>query len=46
MRNLFLAALAALSLGAAVVPAAHAQSSVDNNNLATRMQQTGSYARQ
>jgi hypothetical protein len=42
MKNLILAAFAALSLGAAVVPA-YANSTVDDNSLATRTQQTGSY---
>ncbi|MBS0639285.1 MAG: hypothetical protein U1E70_11425 [Acetobacteraceae bacterium] len=39
MKKLFLAAIAALSLGAAVVPA-YAQSTVQNNAAATRMQQS------
>lgn len=42
MKNLFFAALAALSLGAAVVPA-HAASSVTDTRGATAMQQTGAY---
>lgn len=46
MRNLFLAALAALSIGAAIVPAAHAASTIANNSVATRLQQTGSYDKQ
>jgi hypothetical protein len=41
MRNLFFAALAALSLGVAVAPA-HAASDKDLS-AATRMQQTGAY---
>jgi hypothetical protein len=42
MKNVFLAALAALSLSAAVVPA-FAQSTVSGNAAATRMQQTQDY---
>jgi hypothetical protein len=42
MKNLILAAFAALSLGAAVVPA-YAASSIAGDAAATRMQQTGSY---
>jgi hypothetical protein len=42
MKNLILAAVAALSLGAAVVPA-YAASTVAGDAKATRMQQTGSY---
>jgi hypothetical protein len=42
MKNLILAAFAALSLGAAVVPA-YAASTVAGDAQATRMQQTGSY---
>jgi hypothetical protein len=44
MKNLVLAALAALSLSAAVVPAANAASTVAGDAQATRMQQTGSYS--
>jgi hypothetical protein len=51
MKKLFFAALAALSLGAAVVPAVvpavaatlHDGSTVAGDTQATRMQQTGSY---
>ncbi|MFL5256714.1 MAG: hypothetical protein ACJ8AI_28230 [Rhodopila sp.] len=43
MRQFILAALATLSLTAAVAPVAHAASTIANNALATRMQQTGSY---
>lgn len=42
MKNLFFAALAALSLGFAVLPA-YAAPSVTDLNGATRMQQTGAY---
>jgi hypothetical protein len=42
MKNLILAAFAALSLGAAVAPA-YAASTVAGDAKATRMQQTGSY---
>jgi hypothetical protein len=41
MKNLILAAFAALSLSAAVVPAAFAHSTIAGDALATRMQQTG-----
>jgi hypothetical protein len=44
MRNLVLAAIAALSLTAAIVPAANAASSVAGDQQATRQQQTGSYS--
>jgi hypothetical protein len=49
MKNLILAAFAALSLTAAIAPVANAAvshngSSVAGNADATRMQQTGSYA--
>lgn len=44
MKNLFFAALAALSLGAAVVPAYAA--SPDSLAGATRMQQTGAYGQE
>ena len=48
MRNFILAAVAALSMGAAIAPAANAAvfhngSDGANTSLATRMQQTGSY---
>lgn len=43
MKNLFLAALAAISLTAAIAPAANAQSTVAGDQKATRMQQTGDY---
>jgi hypothetical protein len=42
MKNLFLAAIAALSLSAAVVPA-YAASTVAGDAAATRMQQQGAY---
>jgi hypothetical protein len=42
MKSLILAAFAALSLGAAIVPA-HANSTVAGDALATRTQQTGSF---
>jgi hypothetical protein len=44
MKNLILAAFAALSLTAAVVPVADAASTVAGNAQATRMQQTGAYS--
>jgi hypothetical protein len=44
MKNLILAAIAALSLTAAIVPAAFAKSTVAGDSAATRMQQTGSYS--
>jgi hypothetical protein len=44
MKNLFLAALAALSLTAAIVPAAYAAGTVAGDAQATRQQQTGSYS--
>jgi hypothetical protein len=49
MKNLILAAIAALSLSAAVAPLANATvfhngSTVAGNAVATRMQQTGSYS--
>jgi hypothetical protein len=44
MKNLLLAAVAVLSLSAAVVPA-FAASTVAGDALATRMQQTDSYSR-
>jgi hypothetical protein len=43
MKNLMLAALAALSLTAVIVPAANARSTVGGDTQATRMQQTGAY---
>jgi hypothetical protein len=43
MKNLMLAALAALSLSAAVVPAANAASTAAGDAQTTRMQQTGAY---
>ena len=46
MRNVFLATLAALSIGAAIVPAAHAASTATDSSVATRLQQTGSYDKQ
>jgi len=44
MKNLMFAALAALSLSAAVVPAANAASTVANDAQATQLQQTGAYS--
>ena len=44
MKNLILAAVAALSLSAAVIPA-YAVSTIAGDAQATRMQQTGSYTR-
>jgi hypothetical protein len=48
MKNMFLAALAALSLNVAVLPAFavtfHNSSTIAGDRAATRMQQTGSYA--
>ncbi len=44
MKSMILAALAALSIGAAVVPA-YADSTIAGDALATRTQQTGSYGR-
>ena len=44
MKNLILAAFAALSLTAAVVPAANAHSTIAGDAQATRMQQTGAYS--
>lgn len=41
MKNMILAAFAALSLASAVAPAAFAQSTVAGDSLATRTQQTG-----
>lgn len=48
MKNMFFAALAALSLSVAVVPAFavtfHNGSTIAGDRAATRMQQTGSYS--
>ena len=44
MKNLILAAFAALSLATAVAPAAFAASTAAGDPRATRMQQTGVYA--
>lgn len=44
MKNMILATIAALSLGAAIVPAANAASTIAGDAQATRQQQTGSYA--
>jgi hypothetical protein len=44
MKNMILAALAALSLTAAIVTAANANSTIAGNAQATREQQTGSYS--
>ncbi len=44
MKTMILAAFAALSLGAAVVPA-YATSTIAGDAQATRIQQTGSYGR-
>lgn len=44
MKNLILAAFAALSLTAAVVPVANAAGTVAEDEQATRMQQTGAYS--
>jgi hypothetical protein len=44
MRNMILVAIAALSLSAAIVPAANANSTVAGDAQATRQQQTGSYS--
>jgi hypothetical protein len=43
MKNLILAAFAALSLTAAIVPAANARSTIAGDAQATRLQQTGGY---
>ena len=40
MKNMFLAAFAALSLAVAIAPAANARSTVADDAAATRMQQT------
>jgi hypothetical protein len=45
MKNLILAAVAALGLATTVVPAANASSTVAGDAQATRTQQTGSYSR-
>ncbi|HQT78290.1 MAG TPA: hypothetical protein PLD10_14640 [Rhodopila sp.] len=45
MKNMFLAALAALSLTAAIVPAANAASTFGNYDAATRSQQTAPYGK-
>ena len=44
MKNLFLAAIAALSLTAAIVPAAQAKSTVPGDASATLSQQTGGFS--
>jgi hypothetical protein len=44
MKNLILAAIAALSLTAAIVPVANAYSTIGGDAQATRMQQTGSFS--
>jgi hypothetical protein len=44
MKNVILAAFAALSLTAAIVPAANAKSTIAGDAQATRQQQTGSYS--
>src|SRR4051795_12277579 len=43
MKNLLLAAFAALSLATAIVPVANARSSIAGDAQATRLQQTGAY---
>jgi hypothetical protein len=43
MKNLLLAAFAALSLTAAIVPAANARSTIAGDAQATRLQQSGAY---
>ncbi len=45
MKNLILAAFAALSLTAAIAPAANAGHSTSNNPEATRAQQTETFSR-
>ncbi|HQT78986.1 MAG TPA: hypothetical protein PLD10_18185 [Rhodopila sp.] len=45
MKNIFLAALAALSLSAAIVPAAQASTVLDGYDAATRAQQTAPYGK-
>jgi hypothetical protein len=44
MKNLILAAVAALGVAVAVAPAANAASTVAGDAKGTRMQQTGSYS--
>jgi len=44
MKNLILAAFAALSLTAAIMPIANAASTIAGDAQATRLQQTGSYS--
>jgi hypothetical protein len=44
MKNMILAAIAALSLTAAIVPAASANSTIAGDAQATRQQQTGSFS--
>ena len=44
MKNLFLAAIAALSLTAAIVPAANAKSTVSGDARGTLSQQTGGFS--
>lgn len=44
MKNLFLAAIAALSLTAAIAPVANANSTVAGDRSGTVLQQTGGYA--
>src|SRR3954463_1317204 len=43
MKNLLLAAFAALSLATAIVPVANARSTIASDAQATRLQQTGAY---
>jgi hypothetical protein len=43
MKNLLLAAFAALSLATAIVPVANARSTIAGDAQATRLQQTGAY---
>jgi hypothetical protein len=45
MRNFVLAAVAALSLAAAIAPAANAANTTSNNPAATRLQQTETLSR-
>jgi hypothetical protein len=44
MKNLILAAIAALGVAVTVAPAANAASTIAGDAKATRMQQTGSYS--
>jgi hypothetical protein len=44
MKNMILAAFAALSLTTAIVPAANANSTIAGDAQATRLQQTGSFS--